>query len=39
MFGKYMKTKIISGETCLRPNGLKQARKEGVGGEIMVYVW
>lgn len=37
MFGKNKNLNIAN--ASLRPYGLKQARKEGVGGEIMAHVW
>lgn len=39
MCGKDMKINTCNKITCLRPNGLKQARKEKVGGEVIACAW
>lgn len=38
MYGKNLKFELIA-VACLRPDSLKKARKEGVGREIIAYVW
>lgn len=37
MFGKNKYRKNVN--ASLRPCGLKKARKEGVGGEVLAHVW
>lgn len=37
MFGKKNNLKIVN--ASLRPYGLKEARKNGLGGEVMAHVW